>query len=110
MVDDTDHTHEKIFSVAFVILEHDVWVVVDDQTLEPVGTSVDPALRRTTGCQRRFGRVGHVLVEHERSGPLPYPSTSVAASRTAWIRRMDQHHRQCTQKKREEPWTHLQRR
>jgi len=66
---DTHHTHYQILSVALVVLKRDIPIVIDHQTLKPVGATFNPALRRSARCQRCLRCVGDVLPDDERCGP-----------------------------------------
>lgn len=59
-------THVPVRSGAFVVLEDDVRIVVDNQILEFCIVAGDFALGQPAGPQSIFRHVGYVLFEDER--------------------------------------------
>jgi len=57
--------HNAVVVGASSVLEHDVWIVVDDEVVKSAVGPADAALGRTAGAQRVLRHVRHVLFEDE---------------------------------------------
>ena len=75
--------HDPVCSSAFLILEDDVGIAVDDELFELVAVSCDATLRQTAGSERVFGHVRRMLLEHERRHLVPRRTLSDSAAGTA---------------------------
>jgi len=65
----TNLRHNLVVVAASSVLEHDVWIAVDDEVVESFVGAADAALWRTASTESVLGNVRHVLLEDERRHP-----------------------------------------